>query len=221
MTRRAALWTISLVAICFWQVAFADTTVRPKIIAEFTGKVVGISDGDTLTVLHGREQVKIRLQAIDAPEKSQEFGEKSKQALSAKVFGKVVTVKKTGEDRYGRTLAFVTLGDVEVNLSMLADGWAWHFKEYNTEPHLAKLEAEARAGRKGLWAGAHPLAPWEFRARQRTPKVAGSAATPDQKFWLNTNSNVRHNSKCEHFGRTSKGRYCGPTDGKACGICGG
>ena len=201
----------------------------PVVIAEFTGKVVGISDGDTLKVLTADKiQVTIRLEGIDCPEKVQSHGDKAKAALSDLTFGKTVTVKKTGQDRYGRTLALIYVGDLHVNDQMVADGWAWQFVKYNCEERVAKLEKEARQAKKGLWAIANPTPPWEFRARQkgaaaetRKPFVGESAQPANGKFWLNTGSNIRHNSKCEWFNNTSKGRFCGPNDGKPCKICGG
>jgi micrococcal nuclease len=115
----------------------------PKVIEEFTGKVIGVTDGDTIKVLVNKESITIRLEGIDAPESKQSFGNKSKQALSDIVFGKEVTIRKTGDDRYGRTLGVVMVGDVDANSKMIEDGWAWHFKKYNDEERLADLEVEA------------------------------------------------------------------------------
>lgn len=193
----------------------------PKIIDQFTGKVVGVTDGDTVTVLVNKKTVTVRLDGIDAPESRQSFGTKSKQALSKLVFGKQVTIKKTGEDRYKRTLGVIMLGNVDANAKMVEDGWAWHFKKYNDEERLAKLENKARSAKRGLWAEANPLAPWDYRARQRAG--TSKASEPGQKtsYWLNTSSGVRHNNQCEYFENTKRGRLCGPSDGKPCGICGG
>jgi endonuclease YncB( thermonuclease family) len=191
----------------------------PKVTEEISGKVVGVTDGDTITVLVNKETIKVRLAGIDAPESGQSYGTKSKQALSEMVFGKAVTVKKTGTDRYKRTLGIVVVGDVDANAKMVEDGWAWHFKKYNDEERLAKLEVAARNAKRGLWADATPLAPWDYRARQKTPQT--KEADPKALYWLNTSSGVRHNQRCEHFKKTKKGRLCGPTDGRACGICGG
>jgi micrococcal nuclease len=201
----------------------------PQVIAEFQGKVVGVSDGDTITVLNAqKEQIKIRLEGIDAPESTQTNGQKAKQALSDLVFGKTVTVKKTGQDRYGRTLALIYLDDRHINDEMVKAGWAWQFTQYNCEDRVKRLEAQAREGKKGLWATPNPIAPWDYRARQKQavakkPTPVGTPATAESsmKFWLNTNSNIRHNPRCEWFNNTKKGRFCGPGDGKACAICGG
>jgi endonuclease YncB( thermonuclease family) len=184
---------------------------------DLVGKVVGVSDGDTITVLVDKKPIKIRLEGIDAPEAKQSFGTRSKQALSEMVFGKEVLVRKTGQDRYGRSLGFVSRDGIDINSVMIQDGWAWHYKKYNQDSKLADLERQARAAKRGLWAEPNPLAPWDFRDRQK-PKAEPSKGG---EHWLNTSSNVRHNESCEHFSKTKKGRLCGPNDGKACGICGG
>ena len=192
--------------------------VSPSDLAtDLVGKVVGVSDGDTITVLVDKKPIKIRLEGIDAPEAKQSFGNRSKQALSDLVFGKEVRVKKTGEDRYGRSLGFVSRDGIDINAKMIQDGWAWHYKKYNRDSKLADLELEARVAKRGLWAEANPLAPWDFRDRQK-PKQAASTGGG---HWLNTSSNVRHNESSEHFKKSKKGRLCRPDEGKACGICGG
>jgi micrococcal nuclease len=184
---------------------------------DLDGKVVGVSDGDTITVLVDKKPIKIRLEGIDAPEAKQSFGNRSKQALSDLVFGKQVKVKKTGEDRYGRSLGFVSTDRIDINAKMIQDGWAWHYKKYNLDSKLANLELQARAARRGLWAEPNPLSPWDFRDRQKPKQPASTGG----EHWLNTSSNVRHNESCEHFKKSKKGRLCRPDEGKACGICGG
>lgn len=193
----------------------------PKVVEEIRCTVIGVTDGDTITVLVNKETVKVRLEGIDAPESGQSYGIKSKQALSDTVFGKTVTVKKTGTDRYGRTIGIVVVGNIDANAKLVEDGWAWHFKKYNDEQRLAKLEEAARKAKLGLWADEQPLAPWDYRARQRTPRAVPKTAASNALYWLNTSSGVRHNERCEHFRKTKKGRLCGPNEGKACGICRG
>lgn len=204
--------------ICVFGLAIGSITLgaSTQAVNQFTGRVVGISDGDSITVLVEKKQVKVRLDGIDAPESGQSFGNKSKQALSDLIFGKTVLVEKRGEDRYDRTLGVIMLREADINAKMIEDGWAWHYKEYNHDQRLAELEKEAKEAKRGLWVDPNPLPPWEFRVRQK--KENGAPAT---QFWLNISSNVRHNQNCEHFKKSKKGRMCGPNEGKACGICGG
>jgi micrococcal nuclease len=134
----------------------------------FTAKVIGITDGDTIVVLTDRkQQIKIRLEGIDCPEPKQDFGNRAKQATAKLCFGKMVRVKKTGIDRYGRMLASVYVGNVCVNEELIRQGMAWHYKEYNKDPKLAKLEVKARRAKTGLWSLKNPVAPWEWRKMQK------------------------------------------------------
>lgn len=215
----------------------------PRVESEFKGKAIGITDGDTIRVLtEDHRAVSVRLEGIDAPEKGQEHGAKATAALKDLVGGREILIKKTGEDRYKRTLAYVYVVGLEVNQQLVEDGWAWHFTKYNCEERYATAEAEARKLKRGLWAHDRPMAPWDYRALKESKPAAAKApivapispptpklvaeppakpAVPTARYWLNTSSGVRHNSSCKHFGNTKAGRFCGPDDGKGCGICGG
>lgn len=196
-------------------IAFLLVSALPAAAQTVIGKVIGIADGDTLTILtEGRQQVKVRLDGIDAPEDGQEFSAASKRALSALVAGKTVTLQVSGTDRYQRTLGTVIADGQNVNLVMVRAGFAWHFVRYSDDPDLAAAEKAARAERRGLWVG-KPISPWEFRAIKKRPADASGG------YWLNSRSRIRHNSSCRWFGDTSRGRPCGPDEGKPCGICGG
>jgi endonuclease YncB( thermonuclease family) len=118
----------------------------------FTGKVVKVTDGDTIHVLLDKEPHKIRLLHIDAPESKQAFGTKAKQALSDKIFGKEVKVVWKERDRYKRVLCDIYLGDRWINLEMVSDGLAWHYKHNSKDAKMAAAEVEARDARKGLWS---------------------------------------------------------------------
>ena len=132
----------------------------------FTGIVIKVTDGDTIVVLtETKEQIKVRLEGIDCPEFKQDFGYKAKQATSNLCFNKEVRIEKSGVDQYGRTLAFVYVGDICVNKELLKLGMAWHYKHYNKDPELARLEDYARAAKLGLWSQPNPVAPWDFRHR--------------------------------------------------------
>jgi endonuclease YncB( thermonuclease family) len=134
-------------------------------------RVVGVHDGDTITGLDdSKTQYKIRLDAIDAPELGQPFGQASKKALSEKVFGKDVVVIAKTKDRYGRTVGHVMIDGRDVNLEMLEEGMAWHYKKYDHNKRLAETEDHARAAKKGLWHDATPIAPWEWRKTERERK---------------------------------------------------
>ena len=131
-----------------------------------TGRVVKVTDGDTITVLVDQQQIKIRLNAIDAPEQGQDFGQKSKEALADLVFGKEVRIETHGKDRYGRTIGDVYVGGTFVNEKMVEEGWAWNYVKYSKSQRLADLERQARAAKRGLWAGKSPVAPWDYRAEK-------------------------------------------------------
>nr|WP_315425959.1 thermonuclease family protein [uncultured Pseudomonas sp.] len=131
--------------------------------ADFTGPVIAILDGDTIDVLIDRQPVRVRLAQIDAPEKRQAFGTRSRQALSALVFRQSVTIADAGRDRYGRVLGTVYVSGVNVNAELVRQGMAWVYRQYATDRSLFALEDEARAGRRGLWADPSPVPPWQFR----------------------------------------------------------
>ncbi|MEZ0231878.1 MAG: thermonuclease family protein [Methylophilaceae bacterium] len=141
---------------------------------ELNGKVVAISDGDTITLLDSTNtQWKIRLSGIDAPEKSQGFGTMSKKHLSACAYDKNVRVLWEKRDRYQRVIGKVIAGDVDCNLQQIKNGMAWHYKKYAKDQALADrdvyaaAEAIAKSHREGLWIDSDPMPPWEYRHRKK------------------------------------------------------
>ena len=131
------------------------------------GLVVGVTDGDTVTVLdQDLRQTKCRLYGIDAPEKRQAFGERSKQALSDLVYRREVDVLVVDRDRYGRSVCRLTLDGQDVNRQMVAAGMAWVYRKYTQDAGYLAAEAAARARRAGVWSDPEPVAPWEFRYRR-------------------------------------------------------
>jgi endonuclease YncB( thermonuclease family) len=136
--------------------------------ADFTGKVVSVVDGDSITVLRGRERVSVRLVDIDAPEHTQPFSSSSKRALEALVKGQTVLVVEHGQDKYHRTLARIYRGDLDVNAEQVRQGMAWVYRHYSADRNLEQIEAEARKQRRGLWQGAKPVPPWVWR-KTRAP----------------------------------------------------
>ncbi|OGT84318.1 MAG: nuclease [Gammaproteobacteria bacterium RIFCSPLOWO2_02_FULL_61_13] len=135
--------------------------------ADFTGRVVAVADGDTITVLREREQVKVRLVEIDAPEKAQAFGNRSKQSLSDLCFNKTARLDDKGKDRYGRTLARVYCDGADANAEQVRRGMAWVYDRYVTDRGLYSIQDEARAAKRGLWADNSPVPPWEWRRKKR------------------------------------------------------
>ena len=137
--------------------------------AEIKGKVVVVSDGDTIIVLDEMDKgnFKIRLDKIDAPEKNQAFGSKAKQFLSSLIFGKRVTVRYKAVDRYGRILGVVYYDGAEINLVMVQNGYAWHYNSYDKTPVYIQAEIQARRDKKSLWAAPDPTNPYEFRKTQK------------------------------------------------------
>lgn len=133
-----------------------------------TGRVVGVSDGDTITVLMPPEnqRVKVRLEAIDSPELGQPYGKAAKQAMSDLVFGKDVTLRLTGLDRYQRTLAVVAVGNTVVNVAMVQMGLAWRYDYHSKYPVLEAAQNEAAANHRGLWAAPMPVPPWAWRKKK-------------------------------------------------------
>ena len=110
------------------------------------GRVVGITDGDTVALLTPeRRQVKVRLAEIDTPEKNQPYGSKSRQALADLVFQRDVAVQYVDTDRYGRTVGRIHAGDVDVNAELVRQGAAWVYRKYAKDRSLYALEDEARA----------------------------------------------------------------------------
>jgi len=145
----------------------------------FAGKCVGVSDGDTISVMHDGRAEKIRLYGIDCPESAQPFGTKAKQFASAAVFGKNVKVYVTGTDRYKRTLGWVFEGKQCLNRDLVGAGLAWHYNQYAPkEAKLASLEVDARKAGRGLWSDCCAVAPWEWRRgkREATPRAKPAAS---------------------------------------------
>jgi len=152
-----------------WLLALALFLVPATAVA-WSGKVVGVIDGDSVTVLHDGRQEQIRLWGIDCPEKRQDFRSKDKHAISILVFAKVVDVEPLTTDRYDRTVAFVRVGDTLVNEELIRQGLAWVFTRYCDRAICQEwrgLEAEAREKKRRLWSMPNAIPPWEFRRGRR------------------------------------------------------
>lgn len=143
-----------------------------------TGRVVGISDGDTLKVLTSDQQeVKVRLGGIDTPEKAQPFGKVAKQVLSDAAFGREATVEVLARDRYGRVVGRVVVAGRDLNLMQLQEGMAWYYAQYERDlpadlrTPYREAEARARGEGRGLWQDPTPTPPWEWRQSKRNREV--------------------------------------------------
>ncbi len=133
MRRSQPIATLSL----FFSLALLTSQT---LAADFTGRVVGVADGDTITVLHSGKPVRIRLNGIDCPEKRQAFGKRAKQFTSRLTYGKAVTVKDLGQDRYGRTIGDVILPDGRsLNKELVKAGFAWWYRKYAPDNETLKL----------------------------------------------------------------------------------
>jgi len=182
------------------QERFADRTLL--------GKVVGVHDGDTATVLDAnKQQWKIRFNGIDAPELKMDFGNKSKQNLSDMIFGKEVKVVYNKFDKYGRTVGTVFINGMDVNLEQIKAGFAWHYKKYEEEQNekdrkiYAEAEIAARDAKKGLWQMPNPTAPWDYRAQQKAKQEENRAnrkyfmGAKGGCYYLNSNGNKTYVDK--------------------------
>jgi endonuclease YncB( thermonuclease family) len=146
---------------------FVLLAFSPAVFAtDLAGRVVGISDGDTFTLLTAeKRQVKIRLAEIDAPESGQPYGNKSKQALSGLIFGKELRVVVQTTDRYGRTVGRPYVDNVDVCEEMVRVGAAWVYRQYVVDRSLFDIEKVARAARRGIWGlpESEQVEPWNWR----------------------------------------------------------
>lgn len=148
------------------------------------GKVIGVMDGDTIEILDASKTThRIRLEGIDAPEKAQPFGARSKQHLSDQVFGRQVDVQFKKTDKYGRNVGKVIVGGKDANLEQIRSGFAWHYKEYQKEQSAADrvayadAEISARAKKAGLWIEPKAIPPWEWRhGRKNQPTVQSESS---------------------------------------------
>lgn len=155
-------------------------------LGDVTAVVVGVVDGDTLDVTSGTGSYRIRLAAIDAPERSQAFGSRAKQALSEHVHGQRVSLRcrkqeRRPEGQRQREICTVFRNGLDVNLLLVASGWAWHYKAYAQEQGrdeqaaYDRAEREAREKGRGLWIDQNAVAPWQFR------RVSGGSTTGGSK----------------------------------------
>lgn len=185
----------------FVLIALFFTTICVQANADvWSGKVVGVADGDTITVMHNGKGEKIRLYGIDCPEKRQAFGKKAKQFTSGMVFNKVVNVEPVATDRYGRTVAWINIDGSSLNTGLIKAGLAWHYKRYSSDKNLAVLEDEARHAKAGLWADQAAQAPWAFRrGGKRLTHNVNLLANTDMIYHGNHKSMIFHRPGCRYY----------------------
>lgn len=141
-----------------------DSAMASPIDALLVALVVGVTDGDTLTALsEQREQIKIRIAEIDAPESRQPFGAASKRSLSDLCFKVRAEIRPQKTDRYGRTVARVTCRGEDASAHQVRTGMAWVFERYASDRSLFRLQDDAKAAGRGLWSERTPVPPWEWR----------------------------------------------------------
>jgi endonuclease YncB( thermonuclease family) len=159
---------LSAVAVFYTQ----QNTSSPQKHAEVIyGRIVGVTDGDTVTLLTpSNASLKIRFAFIDAPEKRQPYGQAAKKNLSDLIYNRPVEVHVKAIDHYGRTVGQVFSDGKDINLTQVAMGYAWHYTTYAKKMQsqalfatYAQAQLKAKQSRLGLWQEASPIPPWEFR----------------------------------------------------------
>jgi len=141
--------------------------VSQAALADLNGQVVGVADGDTLTLRVDGGNVRVRLDGIDAPELGQPYGKSARRSLAQICRGKAATAVERGKDDEGRILASVRCGEVDANAEQVRRGMAWvHLRYVPFGSPLYEAETNARLQKVGLWRGKEPVPPWEWRARQ-------------------------------------------------------
>ncbi|CAM2906705.1 nuclease [Chryseobacterium flavum] len=148
---------------------FACLFFPALIFSQTSGKVIKISDGDTITILlEGNQQKKLRLAEVDCPENGQAFGKNAKQFTSSQVFGKTVSFVETTKDRYGRSIAMVYYdGGKYLSKELIKEGFGWWYFPFSKDTSLGKLQENAQRRKAGLWQDVHAVAPWEYRKMKR------------------------------------------------------
>ena len=190
------------------------------------GRVVGVHDGDTVTLLmEGNHQIKVRLAQIDAPELDQAFGQQSKKTLSEMVFNKTIKVEKETMDKYGRTVGTLFIEGINANKEQIKLGMAWVYRKYLHDQTFLSLEENAYQAKLGLWADANPMAPWDYRhgGNQKTTRNT-LTATRESKTHQDNNAACGNKHYCKEMVSCEEAKFylkqCGLThiDGDNDGI---
>ena len=194
---------------------------------ELDALVVGIADGDTVTLLlendGNRSQARLRLTEIDTPERGQPWGARARQALAEKVFQRQVRVVSEGEDRYGRLLGRIYIGERDINREMVREGHAWAYRQYLSDRSLLEDERYAREAGIGLWSmpQSQSVPPWEWRRNgRRTSATALASVPPAASFSCGQKTYCREMASCEearfYLEQCGLSRLDGDGDGVPC-----
>jgi len=172
------LWLASCVLLLLVSVAFAAGQELSE-GAAISGRIVAVKDGDSLVLLSEGREIEVRLAEVDAPEFGQPYGRRAKEVLSGFAFGREAKIEVVDHDRYGRTVARVSVGDVDLNREMVRAGAAWVYRDYAHRIELYDVESEARRARLGLWAlpEAERDPPWQWRRQH--PRDKAHLGMPD------------------------------------------
>ena len=163
MIKKSLFYLFFISTLAFFYVTCSDVSKA----LTYTGKVIKVADGDSITILHEGKELRIRLAEIDAPERGQPFWRKSREALANYVAGKEVEVVEIDVDRYDRVVGQVYLGDLWVNGALVRVGYAYVYTEYATSSRLYAFEREAKESQVGIWKLPENdrVKPWEWRKR--------------------------------------------------------
>jgi endonuclease YncB( thermonuclease family) len=177
-----------------------SSTAQPTARNSITAQVIGIVDGDTISVRSQQnDHVTVRLAEIDAPEWNQPWGNRSKVALSNLISDREVEIQTAGVDRYGRQLGRIFLSGMDINAEMIRAGHAWAYRDYLSDKSLLTIETQAREAKRGLWSLPFNdrVAPWDWRHNPNPSRIAKSV--PNASF-----TPAVSNSGRQCFGK----RYC-------------
>lgn len=196
-----------------------------------TGKVIYVSDGDTIHLVSNNQKYKIRFYGIDTPEKSQEFGLEAKEFTYKRIFGKIVNVDVKDTDRYGRKVGVVhyTNGK-DLNFELVKNGYAWWYEKYAKNNQQLKMAQDYAARNKlGLWVQSNPIAPWDYRRGNKSTTTAASnqvVINSSQKIetvvYVTRTGKKYHRSSCRYAAKATRSmpRSEAETLGYgACGVC--
>lgn len=147
-----------------WLILFLISTTYPAQAEEFFGEAITVLDGDTILVTRGNNSpIKVRLADIDAPEKAQDYGAESKESLLKMVLHQQVKISSKAVDDYGRLVADIHVGELNVNREQVRRGMAWNFSRFRSSRELADLQREAQQAKRGLWAEKSAIEPSKWR----------------------------------------------------------